>query len=416
MSKKGGSIVKQIIVTLFILSLNVGLFSYCFFPGIYDQGDYWVEGDPVHNEFSIEFSALGGNNLEHGQTISVQTGNWLTLINTEYYDNSINVIFSLPDNNSESIRSCDITVTLYGTNEFGVQYTIGSLVEETLHQFPASVVSPLQNMIDNAVNGQTLYLNAVTYTGYAVIENKDLTITGINPEQTVLKGRGYKPVVNIINSDVRFENLTIKNGMADKGAGVLGEQFSNIELDNVHIYDCISRSLNYGGNADNWDYHSAFRNNDPGSTTQFDNVLIYGNDIYRANASPTIVRAQFPVINSSTIVHENAYGSVMAGVPVVTNSIIQYKSSVGNYTNSGYLTNDSDIENVTGFNLINNPYFADSVNGDYSLKWDDYGKSDCIGTDFNEDGTGLRWVPFLFMISKLTICLELMIIPMDTIG
>ncbi len=385
---------KKIYLVLILTGLAIGLFSISFsspyrydqFPGLnYFTGPFWTTG--TSTSFEIDYDFLNGI-PDNCQRFEVTTdSNWLTIDGVSFNFWGVTFDFDINgSNNTGSVRTSYYSIVLYETDEFNVEYVVGSITDN-ISQFPADMVSPLQTLISNASSGDTITLPSGTYTGYCGITNKDLTIIGEGPGLTILRGNAYKSVVGVQNAEVHLINLSIENGTAPTGAAVFGVGNADITLENVHIHDCFSRPLYTGGVIPDNTSCSIVSNCRTGCTTTFEKVVTYDNRIQTYVGTPCQFLTNGINIENSTLLHDSAWRPIICGVNTCENSIIEYPPSTGTYTNSVYLSGDESVTYPAGLTQITDPYFTDPDNGDYTLNWDNDGKSDCIGNVFATDGT-----------------------------
>lgn len=83
---------------------------------------------------------------------------------------------------------------------------------------------PLQDLIDGTPENGTLQLENKTYEGNVVISTP---ITIIGTEKTIIKGEGKGNVITIKASNVKVENVTIKNSGHDRNSG---EEYAAIKI------------------------------------------------------------------------------------------------------------------------------------------------------------------------------------------
>ncbi len=81
------------------------------------------------------------------------------------------------------------------------------------------IQSPVQQMIDNALDGTTIYVPSGEYVGTINISNRsNLTIAGVNSSNTILKGVMNAPVFNIVSSNnISIKKFTVSEGRNHRG-------------------------------------------------------------------------------------------------------------------------------------------------------------------------------------------------------
>jgi len=114
----------------------------------------------------------------------------------------------------------------------------------------------LQPAIDAAASGDTILVHPYCYRESIIIQNKDITITSLDPdnpdivERTIIDAGGADRAVTIKNSNIAIMGMTIQNGYVDEyadfpvGGGIHGESGS-LELVNSTIKDNFA--YDYGG-------------------------------------------------------------------------------------------------------------------------------------------------------------------------
>jgi parallel beta-helix repeat protein len=88
--------------------------------------------------------------------------------------------------------------------------TVGIVEKRTTIQ---EVRSPgyIQDLIDNASDGDTIYIPSGTYYENIII-NKSISLIGEDKDTTIIDGRGYGTVIFICAKDVNASCFTIQNG------------------------------------------------------------------------------------------------------------------------------------------------------------------------------------------------------------
>jgi len=94
--------------------------------------------------------------------------------------------------------------------------------------------STIQQAINNASNGDTIFVRAGTYYENIIID-KPLSLVGENRDTTVIDGSHARNVVYIIASNVSVTEFTIRNSGNQSNAGVLLGQMWNYQCANVNI-------------------------------------------------------------------------------------------------------------------------------------------------------------------------------------
>jgi len=91
----------------------------------------------------------------------------------------------------------------------------------------------LQQLINNAQPGDTIYLPSQTYTGIITI-NKPLKLIGEDKHTTIIDGDYGETVIHIKVDGVTVTNLTIRNS-----GGYLENSGIKIETDNNLVDNCV---------------------------------------------------------------------------------------------------------------------------------------------------------------------------------
>ncbi len=119
--------------------------------------------------------------------------------------------------------------------------------------FPASASNPhtinptqsIQEAINNADEGDTIFMKNGTYTQSLIIVNKTVTLLGESPEGTIIDGERTDDaafILNVITSNVRIMNLTVQNTTI--GSGSFGVQLAIVQ--NAEVSGCIIKDSGTG--------------------------------------------------------------------------------------------------------------------------------------------------------------------------
>jgi hypothetical protein len=112
-----------------------------------------------------------------------------------------------------------LVLALAGPAWAAVTHTVTDCGDAT----PVGSPGQLRRLIDDAAPGDTIVIPActITLTGSAALEvQKDLTIQGAGPSQTIIDGHGTNRVVHVhATVTVAISRLTIRNG---PGGGLVG--------------------------------------------------------------------------------------------------------------------------------------------------------------------------------------------------
>jgi len=112
-------------------------------------------------------------------------------------------------------------------------------------QYAASIIQT------SNTNPHTIYLAEGTYSPFAnddffpISLPDNITLTGVNRDNVILNGVGEYRVMSLVEMDnVIITNLTIDNGVAEKGGGIYCNN-TDLVMENVIIKNCAAES--YGG-------------------------------------------------------------------------------------------------------------------------------------------------------------------------
>ena len=105
----------------------------------------------------------------------------------------------------------------------------------------------IQEGIDNAADGDTVYIMSGTYIENIVITNRELVIMGdslVNNHNvgfsTVVDGELNGGVFAITQGSIHLKNLSIQNGYSQRGGGIFAAQMDQFLGVNLHILDNYS--------------------------------------------------------------------------------------------------------------------------------------------------------------------------------
>jgi len=133
--------------------------------------------------------------------------------------------------------------------------------------YNATHVKTIQEGIDNASSGDTIYVYNGTYCEN-IIANKSINLVGENKEITIVDGNNGKFVFNITADHVNVSGFTIRNGS-------LGIKIFNTS-DNIITDNIVKENSAYGISVYNWSNNSLiYRNNFIGNT-----ITDLGNNAY----------------------------------------------------------------------------------------------------------------------------------------
>ena len=262
----------------------------------------------------------------------------------------------------------------------------------TLHVGTGQTYSIIQDAVDNASSGDTIYVHSGTYYENVVID-KSITIQGENKDNTIIYGEEDKECIKVAVDDVTITNVMIKNNQQTSDeSGIWLLEVNNCQIKNTIISSDFKTS---------WDgvvLHSC------------SNSLIDSNLIYNCRYGVYMDQSTSDLISNNDI-NENTGGICLnlgGSNTITSNSIhnnnlyaIHFGDSNGNTVVNNEIsdsTYDGLSLSISTDNLLYNNNFigngrwnandrGDNIWYDESLgegnNWDDY-----TGTDNNGDGIG----------------------------
>jgi len=261
-----------------------------------------------------------------------------------------------------------------------------------LSWYDATHVRAIQEGIDNATAGDTVYVYNGTYYENVVV-NKTINLTGEDREGTIVDGGGFGNVFSITNNNVNIHGFTVQNSGTDAVGGIEilannSKITSNNIFNNRHgVYPCYSYNSTISGN-NILNNHDGIRCFDSSRNIIVDNVICSNDNmgIYLKGNS------------NNNILYDNTIGSnALNGIHIYSycNDNVIYQNNIesnGNYGLYIYYPTYTSINNLVYHNNFidnlhnardecNNIWYNMSLNeGNY---YDDY-----TGTDKNGDGIG----------------------------
>jgi parallel beta-helix repeat protein len=271
------------------------------------------------------------------------------------------------------------TLNLSIENAHAVTITVG-----VIGDYPT-----IQDAIDNATTGDTIYIYNGTYYETIDITLNGITIEGENKDNTIIDGAGSAATESTVlidnNNSITIKNLKIRNS---KNHGIYAQFASDIKISNCIIYNNNQHGISYYS-LQNIDIENCeiYFNYEDGihiiSSTLgiIDNNLIYDN-YYKGIYTHTS--------ENITITNSSIFNNI-DGIKLFdnTNNIKIYycnitDNSIGLSIVSGCIDNEIYLNNFL-WNNKNAESFAINIWNNSSLGnyWDDY-----PGDDYNYDGIG----------------------------
>ncbi len=252
----------------------------------------------------------------------------------------------------------------------------------------------IQEAIDNANDGDTIYVSAGTYYEHVVV-SKEVTLVGEGGNTTIIDGSNDGTVVRITANGVSVSGFKLQNsGWGWYRSGVETQHANNCRIENNILFEtCHNIRLNGSSNC-------------LISRNTIDHIISMGYGIRLTDSIDCTVSENFVANNIGGIVFENSSNCTASDNYVTRNSdgIRLYSSSAGNRITANTVFNNSYcgmIYPVPGDmtprgniifhnNFINNTYaFIIQSSGNI---WDDGHEgnywSDYTGADLNQDGIG----------------------------
>ena len=215
----------------------------------------------------------------------------------------------------------------------------------------------LQEIINNAQQGDIIYLKKGNYTQYRIMVNKSLTIVGEDPEKTIISGNNQEDatvILDVLADDVIIKNLTFTGAASGVPPGG-GRALILADVKNVTIQDCIIYACPYGIEISNSSNNNIMRNN-----------------ITQTSYAISFVEGSQSNIVAYNNIYNNSIGISFAGSNDINNKIY----------NNNFIDN---INNIGGLWGNNSWYFDYTVGGNY---WSDYNGADVFsGVYQNETGS-----------------------------
>jgi parallel beta-helix repeat protein len=169
---------------------------------------------------------------------------------------------------------------------------VASIIAIRLPAPPGAIIVPdvyssIQEAVDHAYGGQTVYVKSGVYTAQSITINKPLSVIGENPADTVLVGINYQKyspgyVILVSADNVKISGFTIMNGSlgdirvetigSDKGASHVTITGNNILSSGIGV-------SNYGGDHFTIEDNNFYNNSEYGAYLGASHSTVSGNRI-----------------------------------------------------------------------------------------------------------------------------------------
>ena len=272
------------------------------------------------------------------------------------------------------------------------------------------IFKTIQEAIDNASAGQTIFVVNGTYNETLLI-NKKISLVGESRDNTTIDGSQLSNVISITADNVAVKGFHVRNSSTTRGAAIRMDRASNNLIVENSISDSyegiyLSSSNNntiLGNILTGNDYCVEIfssSNNVVSNNTMTNNLEAIGiftssnnivsNNVMKANSNDGVgIYTSSNNIVKNNIISENSYGIVLS----TSNNNIVTSNSIYLSTSFGVNIASGSSNNLFYHNNLNN---SQQVEPDSSLAlpnmWDLNGEgnywSDYNGTDANADGVG----------------------------
>jgi len=217
----------------------------------------------------------------------------------------------------------------------------------------------IQGLIDNASDGDTIYIPSGTYYENIVI-NISISLIGEDKNTTIIDGNYGEYVLYLKVDMISISNFTIKNSgssSGDAGIRIYNSNFNTItnniilktELgisllnsnNNIIAYNCIFDNSRYGirlGSANN---NSILKNNI--STSRFDGIHLWDfnvnntiseNLLHHNNLNGISLYDSDKNIITKNVINSNVFGGICIHNELSNNNLIFYNNLIDNFPNA----------------------------------------------------------------------------------
>ncbi|MHC1574529.1 MAG: CARDB domain-containing protein, partial [Candidatus Methanogasteraceae archaeon] len=137
-------------------------------------------------------------------------------------------------------------ISLSATDSSGLDKTVSANISvvmrmegKKLRSTTTTIIVPdsyptIQQAVDNATDGDAIFVRSGTYHENILVNNKDLTIGGEGKEATIINGMGSGDCVRVSSADVNISEVTIENA----GNHGVYAYSSDLNINNATITDC----------------------------------------------------------------------------------------------------------------------------------------------------------------------------------